>query len=156
VITDGGRTIHESGAIIDYLVRRYGSGRLQPAPGSDAYDDYVQWLHYAEGSAMTPLLLDMYVRRLGEAGAALQPRIESELANHFGFVNAALEGRDWLLGSEFSAADIQMGFVAEAAGMFGKLPAYPAIRAWLDRFRARPAYRAAMEKGGLSIFGPQK
>ncbi len=84
VISDDGRTIHESGAIVDYLIRRHGGGRLQPKPDSPAYDDYVQWLHYAEGSAMLPLLLHLYVARLGEAGAPLRPRIESELAKHLG------------------------------------------------------------------------
>ena len=71
VITDGGRLVIESGAIVDYLIRRHGGGRLQPDPASAAYDDYVQWLHYAEGSAMLPLMLRLYVGRLGEAGAPL-------------------------------------------------------------------------------------
>src|SRR4051812_42279999 len=110
VITDGDRVVHESGAIIDYIVRRHGGGRLAPALGSDAYETYLQWLHYAEGSAMLPLLLNMYVARLGEAGAPLHPRIQSEIANHLGFTDASLAGRDWLLGSELSAADIQMSF----------------------------------------------
>ena len=85
VITDGNRTLIESGAIIDYLIRRYGKGRLQPAPESAEYDEYQQWLHYAEGSAMLPLMLNLYVGRLGEAGAPLHERIESEMANHPGY-----------------------------------------------------------------------
>ncbi|MFM9673695.1 glutathione S-transferase family protein, partial [Streptomyces galilaeus] len=82
VITEGDRTVHESGAIIDYVIRRHGGGRLQPAPDSAAYDSYVQWLHYAEGSAMLPLLLHLYTARLGDAAAPLRPRIDAELANH--------------------------------------------------------------------------
>src|SRR5580698_53231 len=82
VITDNGRVIIESGAIIDYIIRHHGGGRLQPDPATPAYDDYQQWLHFAEGSAMLPLLLKLYVGMLGEAGASLHPRIESEIANH--------------------------------------------------------------------------
>jgi glutathione S-transferase len=151
VITDGERTIHESGAIVDYVIRRHGGGRLAPALGSDAYETYNQWLHYAEGSAMLPLLLFMYVARLGEAGAPLHPRIEGEMANHMGYVDAALAGRDWLL-DDFSAADVQMSFVGEVLGAFGRLDGYPNIKAWVKRFQARPAYQAALEKGGAYSF----
>ncbi|WP_334161692.1 glutathione S-transferase family protein [Phenylobacterium sp.] len=152
VITDGERTVHESGAIIDYLVRRHGGGRLAPAAGTDAHETYLQWLHYAEGSAMLPLMLQLYVGRLGEAAAPLQPRIDSEIANHLGYVDQALAGRDWLLGVELSAADIQMSFVGEVAGAFGRLAAHPNLAAWVGRFQARPAYKAALEKGGAYSF----
>ena len=151
VITDGDRVVHESGAIIDYIIRRHGGGRLAPALGSDAYETYQQWLHYAEGSAMLPLMLAMYAGRLGDAAAPLKPRIESEIANHIGYVNAALEGRDWLMG-EFSAADVQMSFVGEILAPFGRMDAYPNIKAWVARFQARPAYKAALEKGGAYSF----
>ena len=151
VLTDGDRTIIESGAIIDTIIRRHGGGRLQPDPASADYDTYQQWLHYAEGSAMLPLMLHLYVSRLKEAGAPLAPRIDSEMANHLGFVDGALRGRDWLLGT-FSAADIQMSFVGEIAGSFGKRVDYPAIDAWVRRFQARPAYIAALEKGGAYRF----
>jgi glutathione S-transferase len=152
VITDGDRAVHESGAIIDYFIRRHGGGRLAPALGSDAYETYNQWLHYAEGSAMLPLMLFMYVGRLGEAAAPLKPRIESEIANHLGFVNASLEGRDWLVGNDLTGADIQLSFVGEVTGAFGRLDTYPAIKAWVERFQARPAYKAALEKGGVYSF----
>ena len=151
VIADGERVVHESGAIIDYLIRRHGGGRLAPALGSDAYETYNQWLHYAEGSAMLPLLLFMYVSRLGEAGQPLHPRIESEIANHMGYVDQALSDRDWLLG-EFSAADVQMSFVGEVLGAFGRLDAYLNIKAWVERFQRRPAYKTALEKGGAYSF----
>jgi len=151
VISDGKRTVHESGAIVDYLIRRHGGGKLAPALGSDAYETYNQWLHYAEGSAMLPLLLLMYVARLGEAGAPLHPRIESEIANHMGYVERALAGREWLM-DEFSAADVQMSFVGEVLGAFGRLDAYPNIKAWVKRLQARPAYKAALEKGGAYSF----
>lgn len=146
VLTDGPRTVIESGAIVDYLIRRHGGGRLQPPPETDLYDSYQQWLHYSEGSAMLPLMLKLYVGRLGEAGAPLAPRIDSEIANHIGFVNQSLEGREWLVGATLSGADIQMSFVGEALrGLRGQ---YPNIDAWVRRFQARPAYRKALERGG--------
>ena len=152
VITDDGRTIHESGAIIDYVIRRHGGGRLQPAPESAAYDDYAQWMHYAEGSAMLPLMLHLYVSRLGDSGAPLHPRIESELANHLGYVDQALRGRSYLVGDVLTGADIQMSFIGEIAGAFGKRAAYPALDAWIQRLHARPAYKEALERGGAYRF----
>jgi glutathione S-transferase len=155
VITEGAATVIESGAIVDYILRHHGAGRLAPDPQSPAYDLYQQWLHYAEGSAMLPLMLFMYVGRLGDAGAALHPRLESEIANHIGYVNQSLEGRDWLMGDELTGADIQMSFVGEVTGAFGRLATYPNIAAWVARFQARPAYRAALEKGGPYNMGPK-
>jgi glutathione S-transferase len=146
VLQDAGETIIESGAIVDHLIRRHGTGALQPASDSAGYTAYQQWLHYAEGSAMLPLLLKLYVSRLGEAGAPLQPRIESELANHLGFVNGSLKDREWLLGDQLSGADIQMSFVGEAAR--GLRASYPQLDAWVRRFQQRPAYRRALERGG--------
>ena len=148
VITDDGRTIIESGAIIDYVIRRHGGGRLQPDPATPAYDDYVQWLHYAEGSAMLPLLLNLYASRLGEAAAPVRPRIDSEMANHLGFVDGALRNRQYLVGDTLTGADIQMSFVGELAGAYAKLAGYAAIENWLARLHARPAYKAALERGG--------
>ena len=148
VITDGDVRIAESAAIVDYIIRRYGKGAMMPAAGSADYEAYNEWLHYSEGSAMLPLMLNLYVSRLGAAGAPLHPRIDSELANHLGYVDAALTGREWLIGDSLTGADIQMSFVGEMAGAFGKLAAYPAIDAWVKRFQARPAYRAALTRGG--------
>ncbi|HEX5776500.1 MAG TPA: glutathione S-transferase [Caulobacteraceae bacterium] len=153
VISDGDRVIHESGAIIDYVIRWHGGGRLAPAADKTAYDEYQMWLHYAEGSAMLPLLLLMYVMRLGEAGSPLHPRIESEIANHLGYIDQSLSGKAFLLGEELSGADIQMSFVAEVAKAFGKLPAYPNMAAWIERLHARPAWQAALEKGGPYALG---
>jgi glutathione S-transferase len=148
VITDGGRTIVESGAIVDYLIRRHGGGRLQPLPESTLYDEYVQWLHYAEGSAMLPLLLRLYVSRLGDAGKPLHPRINSELARHLGYLDTSLKGRQFLVGDSLTGADIMMSFVAELGGVFQLLPEYPMIGAWLTRMHERPAYQRALQRGG--------
>ena len=146
VLEDGGVQLIESGAIVDYLIRHYGNGQLRPAQNAPDFERYQQWLHYAEGSAMLPLLLKLYVSRLGEAGAPLQPRIDSELANHLGFVDRSLHGREWLLGDTFSGADVQMSFVGEAAR--GLRASYPALDAWVRRFQQRPAYQRALERGG--------
>ncbi|MBK8529737.1 MAG: glutathione S-transferase [Rubrivivax sp.] len=146
VVEDGELQLIESGAIVDYLIRHYGGGRLQPAPDSRDYELYNQWLHYAEGSAMLPLLLKLYVSRLGDAGAPLAPRIDSELQNHLGYVDRALQGRDWLVGQDLSGADVQMSFVGEAA--LGLRADHPALDAWVRRFQLRPAYRRALERGG--------
>lgn len=146
VLTDDGQTVIESGAIVDYVIRHHGEGRLQPSVGWPEYEVYQQWLHYSEGSAMLPLMLKLYVSRLGEAGAPLAPRIDSEISNHLGFVNASLEGREWLVGNQLSGADIQMSFVGEAAR--GLRAHYPNIDAWVKRFQARPAYQRALERGG--------
>ena len=146
VIEDDGLTVIESGAIVDYIIRRHGGGRLQPAAGTRDYEVYNQWLHYAEGSGMLPLMLRLYTGRLGDAAAPLKPRIDSELANHLGYVNRSLEGRDYLLGNELTGADIQMSFVGEAARDLRSQ--YPALDAWVRRFQARPAYRRALERGG--------
>jgi glutathione S-transferase len=95
---------------------------------------------------MLPLLLKLYVSRLGEAGAPLKPRIDSELANHLGYVDRVLQGRVWLVGDRFSGADVQMSFVGEAAR--GLRASYPNLDAWVRRFQQRPAYRRALERGG--------
>ena len=148
VITDNGKTVYESGAIVDYVIRRHANGRLQPDPATPAYDDYMMWMHYAEGSAMLPLLLNLYASRLGEGGAPLHPRIESEIANHLGYLDGHLKGREYLMGKEFTGADIQMSFIGEIAETYGKRAAFPNLDAWVKRFHARPAYKKALEKGG--------
>ena len=156
VVTEDGATIIESGAIIDYILRRHGAGRLAPPVGTPDYEQHQQWMHYAEGSAMLPLMLHMYVGRLGEAGAPLHSRIESEMANHLGYVDRSLAGRDYLMGPDLTAADIQMSFVGEVAGAFGRFETYPNIAAWVKRFQARPAYQRALDKGGPYNLGPRR
>jgi glutathione S-transferase len=147
-----GTLLIESGAIIQTLVERLGGGRLAPAAGTADAVRYTMWLHYAEGSAMLPLMLQLYTSRLGDAAAPLKPRIDSEIARHLGFVDSELRGRDWLVGTDISGADIQMSFVGEIAGVFGVRGSYPAIDAWVKRFQARPAYQRALEKGGPYSF----
>ena len=104
---------------------------------------------------MLPLMLNLYVGRLGEAGAPLHPRIEDETVNHLSYVEGSLAGRDWLVGGDISAADVQMSFVGEIAVVSGRGAQFPNIKAWVDRFQARPAYKRALEKGGPYSMGPR-
>jgi len=154
VITDAGNTIKESGAIIDYILRVYGQGRLMPIPGTVEHEQYLQWLHYAEGSAMLPLMLRMYTGRLPDGGEALQPRINDELDRHLGYLDNALQGVDWIVGNTLSGADIQLSFVAELAPLLHPAATFPNLAAFRDRLQARPAYKRALEKGGKYDFGP--
>jgi glutathione S-transferase len=148
VITDGRIRIAESAAIVDYLIRRYGKSTMMPSPGTAAYESYNEWLHYAEGSAMLPLMLHLYVARLKEAAAPLRPRIDSELANHLGYLDGALKGRKFFVGKSLTGVDIQMSYVAEMAKFFDKLSPYPNLQDWLTRMHARPAFQRSIEKGG--------
>jgi glutathione S-transferase len=148
VITEDDRVIAESGAIIDYIIRRHGDGRLQPDPATELYDEYVQWLHYAEGSATLPLVMKSLTLRVGKVLAPLGRQADGELALHLRFINESLAGRDFLLGGELTAADVQMSFVGELAGALVDRSAYPNLDAWCHRFQARPAYQAALARGG--------
>jgi glutathione S-transferase len=154
VLTDGETTVIESGAIIDYVLRHHGGGRLRPAADSAELEEYLQWLHYAEGSAMLPLMLRMYCSRLPDGGAALQPRITDELNRHLGYLDGALDGVDWFVGNSFSGADIQLSFVAEIAPLLHTLEPFANLAAFRDRIHARPAYRRALDRGGRYDFGP--
>lgn len=152
VIVDGGTTIAESGAIVDYIIRRYGGGKMMPAQGSAEFEAYNEWLHYAEGSAMLPLMMHLYVSRLGDAGKPLHPRIDSEMVRHLGYVDRALEGRAFFVGEALSGADIQMSFVGEMAKVFDRIGPYANLTAWLARMHARPAFQRSVEKGGAYRF----
>ena len=153
VIEDGAVTLAESGAIVEYLIATYGDGRFGPAPGTPAWPAYSQWLHYAEGSAMLPLLLNMYVSRLPDKGEALQPRIQSEIKNHLGYLAAELGDRAFLVGDDLTGADVQISFVCECARAMRKLEAYPTLSAYLDRLHGRPAWQRALERGGPYLLG---
>lgn len=148
VIVDGDVIIAESGAVVDYVIRRYGDGAMRPAEGSPELEAYLEWLHYAEGSAMLPLMMNLYLSRLKEAGAPLQPRIDGEMARHLGYADRALRGRAFFVGDNLTGADIQMSFVAEIAGNFDRLGAYPDLAAWIIRMHDRPAFQRSVAKGG--------
>jgi glutathione S-transferase len=148
VITDGKHTIAESGAIVEYILDTYGKGRLRPEPKSDDHVKYIEWMHYAEGSAMLPMMMHLYLGYLGDGAAPLRPRVDSEVANHLNYMSNALKGHDYLVGSGLTGADVQVTFVLEAANASGLLKDYPVLQKYLERMHARPAYKRGVEKGG--------
>ena len=163
VTTDEGLVLAESGAIIETLIERHGQGRLAPAAGSAEALRYRYWLHYAEGSAMPPLLLKLIFDRIESskmpffvkpvarmiAGKAKAGFVAPNLKTHLDFMEGELSQGAWFAGPEFTGADIQMSFPVEAARARGGLVASrPRLMAWLERIHARPAYRRALERGG--------
>jgi len=146
VLEDNGRIIAESGAAIEYLVDTYGKGKFKPKAGSDDYWKYVEWMHYAEGSAMLPLLMALYTGMLGEAAAPLKPRVDSEIANHLSYMSDGLGSRSFFVGDELTGVDVQLLFVLEAAG--ARLDPYANLVKYRAAMQARPAYKRGIEKGG--------
>jgi glutathione S-transferase len=147
-LRDGDQVFIESGAIIEYLVRKYGDGRFAPSMDSPDYNRYMQFLHYAEGSAMLPLMLKLYVSRLGEAGSPLNPRINSELQNHLGYLDSEIKDREFFVGKELTGADVQLSFVAQVATRGNGREHYPNLAQFVDRIEARPAYLRAIARSG--------
>jgi glutathione S-transferase len=163
VISDGGLTLAESGAILEYLADRYGAGRLAPPPGTPERTRFSYWMHYAEGSLMPPLLLKLVFDKVqaapmpflvkpvarGIADKVRKTFVLPSIRNHLDYLEAELASRDWFAGDTFSAADVQMSFPVEAAKARGGLNEQrPRLMDWLRRIHARPAYQRAMERGG--------
>jgi glutathione S-transferase len=161
VITDNGLTIAETGAIIEYILDRYGEGQLRPKPGTPEYLQYRYWLHYAEGSAMSPLLLKLVFTRLPQNAPALVKGIVKNVAKqaqerlvdpnvraHIDYWDTELSKSEWFAGQEFTAADIMMSFPLEAAAARADAKTRPMVKAFLDKIHGRPAYHAALKTGG--------
>ena len=163
VIVDGTVKVAESGAVIEYLVDRHGGGRLIPPAGTPERLRYTYWLHYAEGSAMPPLLLKLVFDRVANspapwpvsaiarriAGTVTGTFIGPQLKRHLDYMEAELAAHSWFAGEEFTAADVQMSFPLEAAAARAGLNAgRPRLMSFLERIHARPAYRRALERGG--------
>jgi glutathione S-transferase len=171
VITDDGRTLAESGLILEYLVERYGDGKLAPPVGSEERWRYRYWMHYAEGSAMPPLLLKLVFDRIESgpmpwlirpiaraiARQVKQAFITPQLQLHLDYLESELGRGEWFVGDQFTAADIQLSFPLEAAALRGGLDrSRPRLHAFLQKIHARPAYRRALERGGPYDFGPKQ
>jgi glutathione S-transferase len=163
VIVDGEITVAESGAIIEYLVGKYGDGRLIPPAGTAQRLRYTYWLHYAEGSAMTPLLLKLVFDRVAANPApwpvsAIARRIAATVTNsfiapnlkrHLDYIETELNSHSWFAGEQLTAADVQMSFPLEiAVARAGLNASRPKSSAFLERIRAREAYQRALERGG--------
>ena len=143
-----GRVIEESGAIVQVLCERYGKGTWLPVEGSDDALRHLELMHFAEGSAMTPVLLQLYTSRLGEAAAPLKPRIDEQLAAHFGYMEQILRPSGHFIGDDWTGADVMMSFPAEIAVMQGAGAHFPKLAAFVAAIHARPAWQRAREKGG--------
>ena len=161
VITDGDVTVAESGAIIEYLLERYGKGQLCPAAGTPERLRYTYWMHYAEGSIMPLLVMKLIFSVIPKRSPALIRPIANGIVNnveknflgpnlktHLDYIESELAQHLWFAGEALSGADIQMSFALEAASARGSKGAYPKIAAFLQRIHARPGYLRALEKGG--------
>jgi glutathione S-transferase len=158
VITDGGRTLAESGAILEYLIDAYGNGRLRPAAGTPEHHRYTYFLHYAEGSLMPLLVMKLIFSRIpSRVPFLLRPVArmisggadKTQILNHLAFLENELKQRDWFAGNEFTAADIQMSFPLEAAAArVGFADRLSRLEGFVDRIKSRPAYKRAEEKSG--------
>jgi glutathione S-transferase len=161
VVTENGATLAESGAIIEYFAER--DGRLVPARGSAQWQRYRYWMHYAEGSAMPPLLMKLVFDRIERSKApffakpivrsvahrAKKGFVQPQIDLHLDYLDGELGKAAWFAGDAFSAADIQMSFPIEAAAARGGLDARrPRLMAFLETIHARPAYRRALDRGG--------
>ncbi|WP_375473025.1 glutathione S-transferase family protein [uncultured Nostoc sp.] len=150
VITDADLTIAESGAIIEYIVDRYGNGRLVPASGTPEYLRYKYWLHYAEGSAMPPLVMQLVLSNFGAGDSSVVSGFVAPQINlHFDYIEGELRKNTWFVGNEFTAADIQMSFPLEVvATRPEEVKNRPKLKEFVERIHGRPAYKRALERGG--------
>ena len=162
VVTDQHGTFAETGAIIEHILECHGGGRLEPAKGTPERARFRYWLHYAEGSAMTPLLLKLVFSAIparspalirpvakGISGTMLKGFVDPQIKAHMDYWESELSRSEWFAGAWFSAADIQMSFPLEAAAARGGLGAdHPKCMAFLEKIHARPAYQRALERGG--------
>jgi glutathione S-transferase len=148
MIEDEGQVVFESAAIVEYIAERHNGAHLVPARGTDAHIRYLEWLHFAEGSVMTPILLNLYTSRLGDAAAPLHPRIDQQLESHFQFMEDRLQPSGWFVGDTLTGADIMMSFPAEAAVKMGRCNNRQKLATFVANIHARPAFITALEKGG--------
>ena len=163
VVTDGRMTVAESGAIIEYIVDNYGKGRLRPEEGTAERLAYTYWLHYAEGTFMPLMIISLILGRIETAPLPFFARpiakrivrkvresyLDHNVKNNLDFMEATLTKTNWFCGNQLTAADIQMSFPLEAAEVRTNLGSdYPKLVGFLARMRARPAYKAALDKGG--------
>ena len=168
VITDGDITVAESGAIVEYLVERYDDGSLAPSDDAAERRSYSYWLHYAEGSFMPLMIVSLIMSRIeaaplpffakpiarGIVNKVRESYLDPNVRRHLDYLNDQLADKEWFLGNRLSAADIQMSFAIEAAEVRSDLPErYPNLNGYLARMRARPAYQAALQRGGPYSLG---
>ena len=147
ILEADGRRIAESGAIVEYICARHGR-HLLPRVGSDDYITHMELMHFAEGSAMLPIVMQLYLGRLGEAAAPLQPRLQQQLGSHFAFMEKMLRPSGHYVLDDLSAVDIMLSFPAEVAIKQGQGKVLPRLNDFVHAIHARPAYARALERGG--------
>ncbi len=161
VITEDGRVIAETGAIVEYLVDRHGQGRLRPVDGTDDRLAYTYWLHFAEGSAMPPAAMKMVFDMISQQApflvrpiaAAIGKGVNAQyltptIRRQLDFMEQSLVKSPWFAGAEFTAADVMMSFPVEVTAERGDLKGFPKLTAWLTTVHDRPAFREALRRGG--------
>jgi len=150
VITDADFAIAESGAIIEYIIDCYANGRLVPASGTPEHLRYTYWLHYAEGSAMPLLVMQLVLNKFGAGDSSVVSGfVAPQIKLHFDYIESELGKSTWFVGEEFTAADIQMSFPLELIAMHPKeVESRPKLKEFIDRIHGRPAYKSALERGG--------
>lgn len=148
MIEDDGRIVIESGAITEHIVEHHGDGRLAPPVGTQAHERYRQWLYYAVSSGMNPIMIKVYARAFGLGGTDLDKAADAELDQVLSYMDASLDDAPYLLGDQFTAADIQMSFIPENAQTLVPITRYGNVVRWLDALHARPGFRRSIERGG--------
>lgn len=148
VVDLDGQVVAESGAAVELIAQRYGAGRLAPAADSPDYVRYIEWLHYPEGSVSLATSMTLFGRVFGVDNASYHGYVKSQVALHLGYISAALKGREFLVGHNLTAADIQLTFTLQAARRSKLLEPHADLRAYVDRMEARVAYKHAVDKGG--------
>ena len=158
IIRDGDVVLAESGAIVDYIVRRHAGGRLGVEPQSPEYARYTYWMHFAEGSLMSLMLIALVLSRVPEANESpVKARIMNRMKQMLAFVDGELARRTYFVGDTFTAADIMMLFPFTTMRRYldYDLAPYPNVLAYVARIEARPAYRKAMALAGPDAKRPQ-
>jgi glutathione S-transferase len=156
VVDLDGQLVAESGAAVELITQRYGGGRLMPAVSSTDYVRYIEWLHYPEGSVSLATSMALFGRVFRVDNPAYNGYVQTQIDLHLGYIAANLADREYLIGGELSAADVQLTFTLQAARRSKLLEPYPGLGAYIQRMEARDAYKRALDKGGpftLSIGG---
>ena len=153
VVELDGQIVAESGAALELIVQRYGKGRLAPETSSTDYVHYIEWLHYPEGSLSLPSSMALFGRVFNVENPGYQAYVQGQIDLHLGYIANALAGKEYLIGSSLTAADIQLTFSLQAARRSKLLGPYAALKSYIERMETRPAYQRAIDKGGPFSLG---
>jgi glutathione S-transferase len=152
VLEEDGKLLVESGAITEYLLARYGEGRLAPDPEGPDQMRFVECLYFAVSAGMNPIMIKVYARAFGLTETPMDSAATIELKTALSYIEKLLDDSEWLIGNMFTAADIQMSFIPELANAIGAFEGHAKIAAWQKRLYARPAFHRSIERGGTYDF----